>query len=181
MRAHAAVFYMLLFALLPPCAVAAGQQEDADYGDFIDQPSTDGAAAKTHTWSTAPSGDGEITSADRIDENELLANHPLGEPEAPVTDLASEVLTGKQGDSGDMLASLLSGGGAPPAPGVPTGGGRLKKVLGGGLVALFGAAIGVGVALLRARYGKTPDPARNVRVVRGQSPTPPRTGGRRML
>ncbi|HCU36208.1 MAG TPA: hypothetical protein DGT21_12400 [Armatimonadetes bacterium] len=175
----ATIGLLICFSLLL-CSIAAGEQEAADYGDFIEQPSSGGAAARTHTWSTTPSGDGEIGSTDKIEQNELLATEPTGKPEVPVTELASEVLTNKQDDSGDMLARLLSGGGGPPAPGAP-GGGRMKKALAGGLVALLGAAIGVGVALLRARYGKTPDPARNVRVIRGQSPTPPRTGGRRML
>ena len=176
----ATISLLICFSLLL-CSIAAGEQDAADYGDFIEQPSSSSAPAKTHTWSTTPSGDGEITSTDKIEQNELLATQPQGTPEAPVTELASEVLTNKQDDAGDMLARLLSGGGGPPAPGAPAGGGRMKKAIAGGLVALFGAAIGVGVALLRGRYGKTPDPARNVRVVRGQSPTPPRSGGRRVL
>lgn len=180
MTLQSATIRLLICFSLPLCSIAVGQEEAADYGDFLEQPSS-GAPAKTHTWSTTPSGDGEITPTDKIEQNELLATQPQGTPEAPVTELASEVLTDKQDDSGDMLARLLSGGGGPPAPGVPAGGGRIKKALAGGLVALFGAMVGVGVALLRARYGKTPDPARNVRVIRGQSPTPPRTGGRRML
>ena len=162
------------------CVTAVGQQQGADYGDFIAPDATPSPAVRPHTWSTTPSGDGDITSSDKIDENELLAGQPLAVEEDRVSALASEVLGKNREDSGDMLARLLSSGGGP-APGTPMHAGRMKKLIAAGVVALLGAAVGIGVALLRARYGKGPNPLRNVRAIRGQSPTPPTSSGRRML
>ncbi len=160
-----------VLALLAVGGGFAAEAEKAPvYGSFVGgdkQGSEDTTDAKTTqgTWTVTPGDDRTIVPSDDREKNPLLEGAPLVGADKMGPKLPDGRLLPDPDDPSDVAKILRSDSNMPAEQGVSFRE-RLLTLLRALAVAAVGALIGIAVELWRARQGKVPDPARNIKLVK---------------
>lgn len=160
----------LIATLLLLLGLAGGaltqSQESVSYERFLEEPERSAERTTTPrapTWTVEPGPDGNITPTERVRPGRETPDDP--ELQQKLQQQQARSAAGAD-DAVAEIGGYLRSDQAGPPPTQSSTRRRIMSVLSATLVAILGALAGIGVTLLRARYGKRPDPARRIKLVK---------------